>query len=182
MLAVTASAQLSYSTKTATGATASEVIFPAADGQQIRVVGAIGDADKAVSALSFRTGTGAYVVSSSNTTSVTITLSQTNGIAINDLLLLQTVDGTCTYLGAVTNRSASTNLLASVAVTTVPGDQVFKLGSATALPVGAKGTNYTTSFNLQGQALYVGNRGRPLRVTLDSATTNTISSIVAAYE
>jgi len=61
-----------------------------------------------------------------------------------------------------------------VAVTA--GDQLYKMSTASSLPVGSNTVNY------QGQAIFVGNKGRPVRATLNGTSTNTINSITAAYE
>jgi len=72
--------------------------------------------------------------------------------------------------GAVTVNSGGFGVAATA------GDQFYKMGPASTLPVGSATANY------QGMALFVGNKGRPVRATLNGTSTNTVNSLTAAYE
>lgn len=167
----------SYETLNGSGSTAAEVIFPAKPDQQIRVVGAIATSDKAASVLSFRTGAMPVSISASNAAGTGITVTRTNGLAPNDLIVIQRADGT-TASGTIASFPASTNITlnATTGTITLPGDQVYKLGAATTLKCGAATVNY------QGEAIFVGRFGRPIRCVLDGTSACSLDSVTARYE
>lgn len=178
-LAIPAVGQLTYKTVTATGTTASVTYFPANPATQIRVVGAVCTSDLAGSVLSLSSGAGAYTIVSNATSSATVIyISATNGLVAGDALVLQTWGNTNGYntVASVTVSNAVTINSGGFGVAVTAGDQFYKMGSASTLPVGAATANY------QGEALFVGNKGRPVRATLNGTSTNTINSLTAAYE
>jgi len=170
-----------YQTATATGSTLSIVYFPAQPLQQIRVVGAICTSDLGGSVLSLSSGIGAYTILSNATSSATtIYVASTNGLTSGDALVLQTWGATNAYDTVASNPTASN----AVVITTGgfgaavrAGDQLYKMTAASTIPVGSNGT-----VNYQGEALFVGNKGRPVRATLNGTSLNTINAITARYE
>ena len=166
-----------YTTKNASGTTTCEVHFPANPQQQVRIVGAIATSDKAASVLSWRTGSTPYTISATNAAGTTITVSYTNGLAANDVLVIQKANGTC-ISGTISSFANSTNitLAATTGAQTLPGDEVYKMSAATTIKVGA------TTVTYQGEAIYVGTRGRPVRVVLDGTSACSLDSITARYE
>jgi len=148
-----------YTTKNASGTTTCEVHFPANPQQQVRIVGAIATSDKAASVLSWRTGSTPYTISATNAAGTTITVSYTNGLAANDVLVIQKANGTC-ISGTIRSFATSTNITLA----------------ATTIKVGA------TTVTYQGEAIYVGTRGRPVRVVLDGTSACSLDSITARYE
>jgi len=168
-------------TATATGSTLSTAYFPVQPLQQIRVVGAICTSDLAGSVLSLSTGVGAYTVLSNATSSATtIYIASTNGLSSGDALVLQTWGGTNGYDTVASNPAASNAVVITAGgfgAAVSAGDQLYKMSAATTIPVGSNGT-----VNYQGEALFVGNKGRPVRATLNGTSANTINSITAHYE
>jgi hypothetical protein len=169
-----------YVTKTATGSTLSTAYFPAEPLQQIRVVGAICTSDLAGSVLNLSAGVGAYTVLSNATSSATtIYIASTNGLSSGDALVLQTSGGTNAYDTVASNPTISNAVVITASgfgVAVTAGDQIYKMSTASTIPVGSNTVNY------QGEALYVGNKGRPVRATLNGTSANTINSITACYE
>jgi len=65
----------------------------------------------------------------------------------------------------IAGLSGGTNIVFTDKVmATLPGDQVYKLSAAALLPVGAATANY------QGEAIFVGNRGRPVSVSINATS------------
>ena len=166
-----------YVTKNASGTTSCEVHFPADPQAQIRLVGAIATSDKAASVLSIRTGTTPYVIGSSNASGGTISVTTTNGLAADDVLVIVNADGTHTsaVIAAFLNTTNIT-LVATNGVVTLPGDEVYKMSAATTLKCAAATVNY------QGEAIYSGNRGRPVRVVLDGTSACSLDAITVRYD
>lgn len=172
-----------YVNKSANGnaSAGATVIFPADPQTQIRIVSANWNSDSNSANLSFTSGEGAYSILATNTTTgVTQTVNTVTGIAASDVLVLQHA-GVC-YATTVSSTNANgTNLvLASGAwgVTPAIGDSVYRMGSATLLPVGA------TTNAQNGVALYVATfPGRPVRVVLTpAAVTNKLNAVIAHYD
>lgn len=164
-----------YASFTATGTTLAEIIIPAQPLQQIRVVGAVVTSDKAGSNLGFQTGNTPYVVGLSNNAGTTVTLTYTNGLSVNTNVIVSS--STTNASGKISSLSGTTNIVLAAAVfATVPGNEVYTLSGTNTLPVGA------TTISYQGEALFVGNKGRPLRVTCDGTSAVTINSLTVRYE
>lgn len=174
-----ATAAPEYVTKNASGTTAATVYFPADALKQPRLVGVIATSDKAASVLSIRAGVGAYtiMVANSTTTSTTHWLNTTNGLAANDVLVLQKADGT---MASSTVSALETNMVTTAAggfgVAVLPGDQVYKMSAATSIKVGA------ATLSTHGPSIYAGNRGRPIRIVLDGTSACSVDSSTAVYE
>lgn len=165
--------------KTATGTTSAEVIFPADPALQIRVVTAFATSDKAASVLSFTSGAGAYVISAANVAGTTITVSQTNGLAPSDVLIISAANGSTNYARTISSFANSTNIVltASTQNATAVGDSVYKMSAATTIKVAAASVTYN------GDAIYVGaSQGRPVRCVLDGTSACSIDSMSARYE
>ncbi len=163
----------SYQTQTATHATLSKLYFAADPVLQPRVVGVVYTTDLVGAQLKWYAGTTAYSVSASNQNTTTITLASTNGLTTSDTLMIQSA-----RTGVITNIAISsfpdpTNVtLANIpGFNTVPGDSAYKQSAATVW-----GAFTNVSYSIQGEALFVGNRGRPVMGTLNSTSTNSITS------
>ncbi len=172
-----------YVTKSANGNTANGawVAFPADPSSHIRIVTANWSADTNNAALSFKSGLGAYSVAAtaSAATNNTIVINSTVGLAANDLVLLQR-SGVC-YTNTVVSTNSVTNLVISVGgfgVVATAGDSIYKMSSATTLPVGNT-TNWQS-----GAAIYAATySGRPVLVQLTPCNvTNKLNSVVATYD
>jgi len=169
-----------YLTTTATGTTLSTAYFAAQPLQQVRIVGAICTSDLAGSVLSLSSGVGAYTVASNATSSATtIYITSTNGLVSGDVLVLQTWGGTNAYDTVASNPTASNAVVITArgfGVAVTAGDQIYKMSAASTIPIGSGTANY------QGEALFVGNKGRPVRATLNGTSANTINTFTARYE
>jgi hypothetical protein len=175
----------SYSTLSAGGnaTTGAYVIFPAAASQQVRVVGLNWESDTNAAVFSFRTGTGAYVITATNAAAATnIQVNLTNGLAAGSTIVLQKATGVTavTTVYSPLAGSSTTNLFlpaGGFGVAAAIGDEIYLMSAATTVPVGA-----TTNWQ-NGEALFVGTVGRPVRVLLTPAlATNRINAAVARYE
>lgn len=177
LVALSAMAQPVYQSGTATGTTAATLIWNPNPLQQVRLVGTVATSDKAGSVLSFRTGTTATSISLSNPTGTTITVARTNGIDANALIVWVRADGSTNKLSTVSSLSyTNLTLAATIGNTTLPGEEVFVMSAAQTLPVGAATQSY------QGEAIFVGNKGRPVSCVLDGTSACTINSQSARYE
>ena len=169
-----------YLTTTATGTTLSTAYFAAQPLQQVRIVGAICTSDLAGSVLSLSSGVGAYTVASNATSSATtIYITSTNGLVSGDVLVLQTWGGTNAYDTVASNPTASNAVVITASgfgVAVTADDQIYKMSAASTIPIGSGTGNY------QGEALFVGNKGRPVRATLNGTSANTINTLTARYE
>lgn len=178
-MSLAAMAAPEYVTKSASGTTAATVYFTADAVKTPRLAGVVATSDKAGAVLSCRAGAGAYVVTVavSTTTAVNQWINATNGLEANDVLVLQKLNGNC-YSSTVASAETNMVTLASggFGIATAVGDSIYKMSAATSLPVGAATVSY------QGEAIYAGNRGRPIRITLDGTSACSIASATAAYE
>lgn len=171
----------SYVTKSDGGnaSAGAEVIFPSDPTAQIRIVGLNWQSDSNTAVVSFTTGEGAYRATATNTSSgVTQVLNSVSGLAANDILVLERAG--VGYAATLSSTNSGTNaVLASGGWGVAPriGDNVYKMSSATTIPVGA------TTNAQNGEAIYVGNWGRPVRAVLTpAAVTNRLNSVTARYE
>lgn len=181
LMAVAAS--LSYSTLSDAGTAASpaEVIFPSVEMKNIRLVGVNWSSDTNNASMSFSYGTSAKVITVANASSsgVTQVLDSVTGLAANDVLVLQQ-SGVC-YAATLSSTNNGTNaVLASGGwgVASVAGSEVFKMSTATTIPIGA------TTNAQNGEAIFVSSQqSRPVRVVLSPANvTNRINTATAIYE
>jgi hypothetical protein len=164
-----------YVTKSATGTTLSTNIFASSANTQIRVVGAFAQSDKAGSVISFRTGTTPFTIGASNASGITLQVVSTNGMPATPTILIEAAAGTvlCTVSTVATNILT---LAVASGIATVPGDQLYVMSAAQTLPVGSNTVNY------QGEALFVGNSGRPVSVVVDGTSGCTNGPVTARYE
>ena len=191
----------------ATGGTVTNagVCFPADPNSQIRLVNVLYKSDTNPGSLYFSTGVGAYYIAFTNAaTAVTNFVNSTNGLSNGSIIVLQQ-GGNCYTSsissygnsgtgaeGGITNQSSSsqygpagaiaTNVCwivtpAALAATPQLYADVFQMSAATLFTVGA------TTNNLAGDAIYVGNYGRPVLVLLGPpGLTNAISAATAHYD
>lgn len=199
LLALSAPAQytVQYISHSAYGNSTAGAIteFTATPGAAFRLVAVNYGSDSSSAVLNLYTGSTAYTITATNaaTSSVTNLINSTNGLSAGATLLLehagafytQTVsswNSSTNFVAVSTNGAASggTNVVLNSGgwgVATSIGDPVYLLTSPVALPIGT-GTNW-----LNGEALFVGNRGRPVLVQLTPATTsNKLWSVTGRYE
>jgi small nuclear ribonucleoprotein (snRNP)-like protein len=179
-LAISAVAQVGspvFVTQTASGTTTAVTFFATSPTLQMRVVGAIVSSDLAGSMITFKSGTTPATISATNTAGATISVAATNGFNSNGFIIVETKGGVLTN-AQIASFSGTTNIvLYNSVMATVPGDQIYTLGTATSLAVGA-----TTNKNYQGEALFVGQRGRPAQVIVNGTSACSLDSITARYE
>lgn len=189
--AVTALANLpTYKTVNGFGnGTAGAIAYlPADPNSQIRVIYVSYGSDTNKAALNFTTGTTAYWQTATNVASSSVTnqINSTNGLSANATLILE--HGGVPYTATVSSWNSSTNagtaggtnvVLSSGGwgVNVSVGDNIYLMSSATALPIG-QGTN-----QLAGDAIFVGNYGRPVQAQLTPANlSNSLYSVSAHYD
>lgn len=176
MLGVAAWAQPVYETKTASGTTTSVCYFATSPFQQARVVQAIATSDLATSVLTFKSGTTPMTCAYTNPVDVNFGVAATNGFFVGDFVIVETAAGAITN-AQITGFTKATNMIFKDKImATVPGDMVYRLGAATTLPVGAATKVYS------GEAIFVGNRGRPIMVKVDGTSACSLDAISARYE
>jgi hypothetical protein len=179
-LAISVSAQVGSPTfiiQTASGTTTAVTFFATSPTLQTRVVGAIASSDLASANLTFKSGTTPLSITKSNALGTTIDVAYTNGFAVGDFIVLEKASGVLTN-AQITAFTGSTNITFGYNIPqTLVGDQIYKMGSATTLSVGA-----ATNKNYQGEALFVGQRGRPVQVLVNGTSACSLDSITARCE
>jgi hypothetical protein len=166
-----------FVTQTASGTTTSVTFFATSPLAQIRIVGAIASSDLASANLTFKSGTTPVTCAYTNGSSTWFGVVATNGFAIGDFVLVETKAGVMTN-AQITGFTLATNIIfADKIMATVPGDQLYKLGTATTLWCGVQ-----TNRNFQGEALFVGQRGRPVQVIVNGTSACSLDSVTARYE
>jgi hypothetical protein len=179
-LAISVSAQVgspTFITQTASGTTTAVTFFATSPTLQTRVVGAIASSDLASANLTFKSGTTPLSITKSNALGTTIDVGYTNGFAVGDIVLLEKATGVITN-AQIASFTGATNIVFSYNIPqTLVGDQIYKLGAATTLWVGVQ-----TNRNYQGEALFVGQRGRPVQVLVNGTSACSLDSITARCE
>ncbi|MCX6924554.1 MAG: hypothetical protein NT154_15270 [Verrucomicrobia bacterium] len=179
-LAVPALAQYTvptYTTLSASGTTTSVVYFATSPAQQVRIVQAFVTSDLATANLSFRTGGTPLTITKTNAAGTTIDVASTNGFAAGDWVLLEKKTGVITN-AVIASFTGATNIVFTYNVpATAIDDQIYKLGTAVNLLVGA-----TTNKTFSGVAIFVGNNGRPVQVYLNGTSACSLDAITARYE
>lgn len=173
--------------------TPAQIIMPADPNSQIRIVSLYYTSDTNIAGISFSTGVGAYYQANTNalTSSITNWVNTTNGLVPTSTLVLQQngqtytnalvsfgsfITGTNSF-GVVTNQAFVVLGTGGWGTNALVGADIFQMGSASTIYVGA-GTNA-----LNGDAIYVGNYGRPVIATLSPAlSTNRIPSLSTHYD
>lgn len=186
-LAFSAVAQPRFVTKSAGGnsTAGAEVIFRSTPGAQKRIVNVLYQSDIAAGQLQFSAGTVAYSTTYTNgaSTSVTNSTGITNGLAANDVLVLEHLGvpykGTISSVGSNAPQGAFVVLTSGgFGVSTSTNDPIYKMSAVTTVPVG------TNTNGLAGYSIYAADfPGRPIRVALSVATaTNRLNSVTAIDE
>jgi len=166
-----------FVTLAASGTTTSVVYFASSPGQQVRVVQTIASSDLASANLLLSTGVTPLSITKSNASGTTIDVAYTNGFTTGDQVVLETAAGVITNQ-AIASFTGSTNIVFanSVPITRI-GDQIYKMSTAVKLWTGV-----FTNRVLSGEAIYVGNKGRPVQVLLNSTSAGSLDAITARYE
>ena len=161
-------------------ASPSEVDFISSPGLQFRLISVNFQSDTNNAQLQVSTGGAAFAITATNaaTSTVTNVLDHTAGLTPGSILFLEHA-GTA-YLATLSSTNSSTNaVLAAGGWGVLPsiGDSVYQMGTATAIPIGAN-TNW-----LNGEAILIGNVGRPVRVVLTpTLITNNLPAVTGRYE
>jgi len=162
---------------TGSGTTTAWVQCASSPMQQIRVVQAIASSDLAGANLLFSSGTVPNTITKSNALGATIDVAYTNGFAVGDLVILEKANGTVTN-AQITAFTGATNIVFGFNIPqTLPGDQIYKMSTPVKLWVGVF-TNRVYS----GEAIFVGNRGRPVQVLVNGTSACSLDAITARYE
>ena len=166
-----------FVTLAASGTKTSVVYFASAQSQQIRVVQTIASSDLASANLLLSTGVTPLSITKSNASGTTIDVAYTNGFAVGDQVVLETAAGVITNQ-AIASFTGSTNIVFAnkVPITRI-GDQIYQMSTAVKLWTGV-----FTNRVLSGEAIYVGNKGRPVQVLLNSTSAGSLDAITARYE
>jgi hypothetical protein len=166
-----------YATLNASGTTTAVVHFATSPQQQIRIVGAIASSDLAGANIILSGGTTAATCAYTNPIGTSFGVSRTNGFAVGDFVLIEKASGAMTN-GQITAFGAATNIVLGQNIfATQPGDQLYKLDTPVSLWCGVQ-----TNRNFQGEALFVGQRGRPVRVLVNGTSACSLDSVTARYE
>ena len=166
-----------FVTQTASGTSTAVTFFATSPTMQTRVVGAIASSDLAASVITFKAGTTPLTMTKTNVAGTTIDVAATNGFTVADFVIVETKSGSLTNAQIASFTGATNIVFTDKVMATVPGDQIYKLGTATTLPVGS-----TSGKNYQGEALFVGQRGRPVQVIVNGTSACSLDSVTAHYE
>jgi hypothetical protein len=135
-----------FVTQTASGTSTAVTFFATSPTLQTRVVGTIASSDLAGSVITFKSGTTPLTITKTNVAGTTINVAATNGFTVADFVIVETKSGSLTNAQIASFTGATNIVFTDKVMATVPGDQVYKLGTAVTLPVGA-----TTGKNYQGR-------------------------------
>jgi hypothetical protein len=166
-----------FVTQTASGTSTAVTFFATSPTLQMRVVGAIASSDLAASVITFKAGTTPLTITKTNVAGTTIDVAATNGFTVADFVIVETKSGSLTNAQIASFTGATNIVFTDKVMATVPGDQIYKLGSATTLWVGIY-----TNRNFQGEAIFVGQRGRPVQVQVTGTSACSLDSITGRYE
>jgi hypothetical protein len=165
-----------YTTLTASGSTTAVVYFATSPFQQVRIVNAFATSDLSTGKMTFYTGITPMTVAYTNAAGTSVGVAATNGFTVGTWVLIETAAGVRTN-GMIASFGAATNIVFAQGVcATTPGDQIYSLTSPVTLPVGSASVTYT------GDALYVGNRGRPVMVRVNGTSACSLDTITGRYE
>lgn len=171
-----------YTTLSAGGnpATPANVSFVADPARQVRIVSVWYQGDTNNAVLQFSSGSGAYAMVATNaaTTTVTNVINTTAGLAASATMCLEHLG--VNYYATLSSTNNGTNLVLNSGgwgVLPSVGDSVYQMGTVTQIPVGS----VTNALN--GDAIFVGDYGRPVRVVLTPCgATNRLNSVGARYD
>ena len=173
----------SYVSKSGAGnaSAGAQVIFPSDASLQIRLVNLNWQSDSNSAVLSYTTGEAAYSITATNpsTSYLTQYVNSTAGMNSNSTLFVLEHLGVG-YAALLVSTNSGTNAVfftGAFGVQSSVGDSLYQMSTASTVLVGAT----TNAHN--GEALFVGNYARPVRVQLTPAlATNRITSATARYE
>ena len=187
------------STVSGTAAAPATVTFPADPNSQIRVIYCSYTTDTNNSSLSFQSGEAAFYQTITNATSSSITnfIDHTNGLLATRTMVLMHLgtaytnqlasygnySGTNSVTGGVTNACFIVLGTGGWGVASSVLDEIEQMSTATTVPAPAAVNG--TAFNgaATGEAVFVGNYGRHVMVTLKPAlAANALNSTSAHYD
>lgn len=137
------------------------------------------DSDKAASVFSFKKGVGAYTVGTNTAAGTALNLQTGVGLANSDTLFIVSPDNQFYTNCTVSSINNVTNITISLtpAFGFTNGWSVYKMSAATTFLAGAKSNNVVT-----GDAVFVGNQGRPLMVTIDGTSWSVVNSASVRWD
>ena len=154
--------------------------FPSAANTQIRLVSLCWRSDSNAAIVSLSTASNAYVMAITNrsATDTTQMVASTAGMITNSLLIMEQ-GGVCyTNTLVATNSATNAITISGWGVIGAVGSSIYQMGTATTISSG-----WTTNTCLDGEAIYVAEPGRPLRITVSPVSvSNIIFKAVARYE
>jgi len=167
-----------------TSSTGSVLVFPEDPNSQIRIVNLTYHSDAAATTVQYTTGNGAYwqVQTNAASSSVTNFVNSTNGLVPGSVMVLNHNGTIYTNVLSTFNQVAgtTTNIVLGTGgwgVATTVGDNIYQMSATNTVTIGA-GTNA-----INGDAVYVGNYGRPVMVRLSNATSaNSLDAVTAHYD
>jgi hypothetical protein len=166
-----------FVTYTGSGTTTAWVQCASSPMQQVRIVQASASSDLASANMLFSSGTVPNTITKSNVLGTKIDVAYTNGFAVGDLVILEKATGTVTN-AQITAFTGATNITFGFNIpATVPGDQIYKMSTPVKLWVGV-----VTNRVFSGEAIFVGNRGRPVQVLVNGTSACSLDAITARYE
>lgn len=158
------------------------VLFPSSSGKQL-VIYNVAYRNATNAQLQFATGEALFTQTATNTsTGITNQVNSTNGFTPGSLLVLEHNDtayiAPLVSIGQATNGMGTNIVLAAGGWGVAPsiGDRISQLGTETTLILGA-GTN-----TVSGNAVFVGNPGRPVVIRLGPAITPSYLQVVGEYQ
>jgi len=191
-----------FKTLTATSGTIAApatVTFPADPNSQIRVILASYTTRTNNSTLSFQSGEAAFYQTITNATASSITnfIDHTNGLLATRTMILThsgtlytnqlasygNYSGTNSVTGGVTNACFIVLGTGGWGVASSVGDDIQQMSTATTIPAPATSNGTDLNGLATGDALYVGNYGRHVMVTLTPCLTqNALNSVSVHYD
>ncbi|MEN6533038.1 MAG: hypothetical protein ABFD89_05205 [Bryobacteraceae bacterium] len=166
-----------YVTQSASGTTTAIVYFATSPAQQCRIVQTVASSDLASANILLSTGVTPLTITKSNALGTTIDVAYTNGFTVGDICLIEKASGVITNM-QIASFTGSTNIVFSGNIPqTLVGDQVYKLSTPVKFWVGV-----FTNRAMAGDAIFVGNRGRPVQVLVNGTSACSLDAITGRYE
>jgi len=167
-----------FVTYRSSGTTTSWVQIASSPMQQCRVVQAIASSDLAGANLLFSSGVTPVTVTYSNALGTTVSVGYTNGFGPAGQLCTLERAGTILTNMQIASFTGSTNIVFTYNIpATVPGDQIYTMSTPVKLWVGV-----FTNRPFSGEAVYVGNKGRPVQVLLNGTSACSIDALTVKFE
>jgi len=168
-----------YVTKSASGTTTAEVIFPANDEASLRLLSYDYRTDLASAPLVIYSGTRRYdVLSNSLSTATNIIVRTNTSISSNDVVVVQAADGT-TFSATVWGTGGGTNiyLTGQLGTAVAAGASVYRMSASASIYPGS--TNET---RIAGEAIYGAQLRMPLLGRITGTSACRINALTVKYD